>query len=123
MALQEHIIGKIPALKPRYVPGIPSPKWVGQTNEWRSGILILNGDSSLDCSLSRICFHTSKWLITYTLNKIAVCHKKHYLKYFFITIFLRKLFDHFFSLSKNKQFWAGAYILMSNEIASLFRCA
>ena len=34
MALREHIVGQIPALKPRYVPGIPGPEGAGHTNDW-----------------------------------------------------------------------------------------
>ena len=29
-----HIVGQIPVLKPRYVPGIPGPKEAGHTNDW-----------------------------------------------------------------------------------------
>ena len=33
-ALRGHIVGQIPALKPRYVPGIPGPEEAGHTNDW-----------------------------------------------------------------------------------------
>ena len=32
--LRGHIVGPIPVLKPRYVPGIPGPKEAGHTNDW-----------------------------------------------------------------------------------------
>ena len=34
MALQGHIIGQIPALKPRFIPGIPGIKGAGHTNDY-----------------------------------------------------------------------------------------
>ena len=32
--LRGQILGQIPVLKPRYVPGIPGPKGAGHTNDW-----------------------------------------------------------------------------------------
>ena len=34
MVLKGHIVDQIPALKPRYVPDIPSPKGAGHTHDW-----------------------------------------------------------------------------------------
>ena len=69
--LRGHIVGQIPVLKPRYVPGIPGPKGAEHTNDWCIKMEFTARVSeylSIRTSTS-VCFVSSTPLTVYSILK------------------------------------------------------